>query len=134
MPEAYRIDTATLGRRPWFSDLTCGRLLAQTIWRQERHAETLAFCIMPACCFWIMRPRSSTRRQDTVAVLKTVSAHRVNRYLGRKGRIWRRGHACSPLFTPGDVSRAIHEILAFPVQARLVRSAEQYPLAVSFWV
>ena len=43
MPEAYRIETATLGRRPWFSDLACGRLLAQTIWRQEQHAETLAF-------------------------------------------------------------------------------------------
>jgi hypothetical protein len=126
---ACLVAVATLGPRPWFADLVLGRIVAQSFWRLEQRAETLAYCIMPVRCFWILRPAPAVPLPDTVRALKTLSAHRINRVLARKGRLWRKGMHYSPLRSDGEISKAIHEILAFPVRSRLVRRPELYPLA-----
>jgi REP element-mobilizing transposase RayT len=58
--------------------------------------------------------------------IKSVSAHRINRYLGRKGRVWQEESFDRAMREVEDARAKVEYMLANPVRARLVQSPYDY--------
>ena len=88
--QIYLLTFVTDGRKLRFADLFCARLMVQTL-MNSRYTDTLAFVVMPDHVHWLVQLLEGSGLCRVVQMVKSVSAHRLNRHLGRKGRIWQDG-------------------------------------------
>lgn len=63
---------------------------------------------------------------DIMQTIKSISAHRINKYLGRKGRVWQQESCDRAMREVEDVRGRIEYRLGNPVRAGLVTSPFDY--------
>jgi len=99
-----------------------------------RQAETLAFVIMPDHVHWMLQITGDADLSSIVQIVKSVSAHDLNRQLERRGPIWQKGFHDHALRQEEDIRHAARYIIANPVRAGLVESVRDYPHWDAVWV
>ena len=70
----YLITCVTDQRRPVFSDWRCGRLLVHVLMKEMRHAETLAYVIMPDHLHWLMQLKEDVMLDKVMRGVKCISS------------------------------------------------------------
>lgn len=130
----YLITTIVHNRKPVFSDLYLGRLLVQTIRTEQLHATTLSYVIMPDHFHWFMQLADSHDLSTVVATIKSVSAHRINHYLGKQGSFWQAGFHDHAVRKEEDIQALARYVVANPLRAGLVENIGDYPLWDALWV
>ncbi|MDD5036975.1 MAG: transposase [Methylococcaceae bacterium] len=125
---AYLITSVCAGRKPWFADSYLGRLLVRVFMGVRPDAETLAFVVMPDHFHWLMQLGGERDLSDVVQAVKSVSSHRINQHLGRKGFIWQEGCHDHALRSDEDLPQLARYVVANPLRAGLVSRLGDYPL------
>jgi len=102
--------------------------------RNCRQVETLAFVIMPDHVHWMLQLKGDVDLNSIVQMVKSVSAHALNRQLERRGSIWQKGFHDHALRREEDIRCAARYIIANPVRAGLVESVRDYSHWDAVWV
>lgn len=130
----YLITTVTHERVPYFRDFDTGRLLVGALRSEMLRADTLAYVVMPDHLHWLMQLHEGYSLPRVVADIKSVSAHHINRKLGRVGKFWQAGYHDHALREDEDVAMMARYVVANPLRAGLVSSLREYPLWDAVWV
>ena len=131
--QIYLVTFVTEKRRVRFTDFYCARLMISAL-NKSNNTETLAFTVMPDHVHWLLQLRDQTSLSRVLQSLKSVSAHRLNRHLGRKGRFWQDGFHDHALRKEEDVIDAARYIVGNPLRAGLVNSVGDYPHWDAVWL
>ena len=131
--QVYLVTFVTEERRIRFADLYCARLLITAL-KNCSSAETLAFTVMPDHVHWLVQLQDQTSLSRVLQSIKSVSAHKLNRHLGRKGRFWQDGYHDHALRKEEDVIDAARYIVANPLRAGMVSSVGDYPHWDAIWL
>ena len=89
--------------------------------------------VMPDHVHLIFTPRTDEVRHEVYTLaritkaIKAASAHRINRELGRTGRIWQEESFDHVLRSSENLNEKIQYILQNPVRKGLVAAPEEYP-------
>ncbi|HXZ40486.1 MAG TPA: transposase [Terriglobales bacterium] len=90
-----------------------------------------AVVVMPDHVHLVLAPLSDSRGPIGIAevmqVIKGASAHRINRMLGRKGRVWEEEYFDRALRREESIEDKVEYIVGNPVGAGLVRNPLDYP-------
>jgi len=130
--QIYLLTFVTHGRKPRFKDLFCARLMVRTL-MSSRHTETLAFVVMPDHVHWLAQLLEERELSNAVQVIKSVSAHRLNKYLGCTGKVWQDGFHDHAIRCEEDIKDVARYIVANPIRAGLVKSVRDYPHWDAAW-
>jgi len=130
----YLVTTVTHQRTPWFHDLWLGRQVVRALIGAQPAAEMLCYVLMPDHLHWLMRLDDKSKLAKVVQGMKSVSAHRINRLLGRRGRIWQAGFHDHALRSDEAVIPAARYVVANPLRAKLVTSLREYSLWDAKWL
>lgn len=131
--QIYLVSFVTDGRNRRFENFHSARLLISSL-QNSKHTNTLAFVVMPDHVHWLIQLLGEASLSRVVQTVKSVSAHQVNRYLGRKGRFWQDGFHDHALRNEEGVVEAARYIVANPLRAGLVKSVGQYSHWDAVWV
>jgi putative transposase len=131
--QIYLVTFVTEDRKIRFADFQCARLMAKSL-NNSRHTKTLAFVVMPDHVHWLIQLLDETTLSRVLQTTKSVSAHRINRYLKRKGRFWQDGFHDHALRKEEAVVDAARYIIANPLRAGLVGNVRDYPHWDAVWV
>ena len=96
---------------------------------EELAAGTMAYVLMPDHFHWLIQLKEKADLTSSVSRVKSVSAHRINEYLGRKEPVWQRGFFDHAVRREEDIVHIARYIVANPLRAGLVKSLFEY----SFW-
>ena len=66
--------------------------------------------------------------------MKSLSARRINHYLGTTGRFWQDGFHDHALRRDEDLVKFARYVVANPLRARLVETLRDYPHWDAIWV
>ncbi|MHB8767259.1 MAG: REP-associated tyrosine transposase [Deferrisomatales bacterium] len=130
----YLVTAATHRREPFFGDWRVGRVVVEALRAEEARARTLAFVVMPDHLHWLFELGEGPTLEAVVGAVKSVSAHRVNRHLGRQGRLWQAGYHDRALRRDEDLVSAARYVVANPLRAGLVERLGEYPLWDAVWL
>ncbi len=133
---AYHIRAATADRQPFFGDLYVGRELVHALrFQHERGAvESLAFVVMPDHLHWLFVLGDGGELRTVMHSVKSFSAQRINRRIGRTGAVWQDGYFDRGLRAEDDLRVVARYIVANPLRAGLVTRIGDYPLWDAIWV
>jgi len=131
----YLITTVTHDRRPLFCDWRVGRLLVAELRAatENRHAETMAWVVMPNHLHWLMAPDS----EPVDAVIRRVKSHSartINQHMGTTGPLWQKGYHDHALRKDEDIRAVARYIIANPLRAGIVTQIGDYPLWDATWL
>lgn len=129
----YLVTTVTRDRVPWFNDLRAARALIQVLYTEPVHAQTLAYVVMPDHLHWLMT-LGDVLLADVLQSVKSVSSHRINRLLGRRGSLWQAGFHDHALRQEEDLVAMARYIVANPIRAGLAQSVGDYPHWDAVWL
>jgi len=101
---------------------------------RSKNAKTLAFVVMPDHVHWLIQLPDKTPLSKVLHSIKSVSAHRLNRHLKRKGRFWQDGFHDHALRKEEAVIDAARYIIANPKRAGLVSTVRDYSHWDAIWV
>ncbi|NVK43891.1 MAG: transposase [Oceanospirillaceae bacterium] len=130
----YLVTTITHDRRRFFEDFRCSRLLCCAMKYEAVHARTLAYVIMPDHLHWLFQLRTDMELQTLLQRIKSTSAHRINRYLGRSGPVWQQGFHDHAIRSEEDLRARARYVVANPLRAGLVASLRDYPRWDAIWL
>lgn len=131
----YLITTVTHGRRPCFVNLIAARLLIGEMRRSDEEGltQTLAWVVMPDHLHWLFSLEES-RLSTVMNQVKSATAVRVNRRLGRRGQLWQRGYHDHALRRDEDIVAVARYIVANPLRSGLVSRVGDYPHWDAAWL
>ena len=134
--QIYLVTTATFERHPFFADFKAAHAAAQALEDKAVLAEAslLAWVLMPDHFHGLLQLGEKTSLQNTVNRLKSASARRANRALGRAGPLWSRAYHDHALRREDDLLETARYIVANPVRAGLVRRVGEYPFCNAIWL
>jgi putative transposase len=93
--------------------------------------ELLAVVVMPTHVHMALIPRQTDAGQisipEIMQAIKGASAHRINKELGRQGRVWQQESFDRALRREEQLEDKIYYMLENPVRAGLVRNPLDYP-------
>jgi len=98
-----------------------------------RTMELHAAVVMPDHVHLILTPavnqdRGSVYRLDRILwAIKSASAHRVNKLLGRSGKVWQEEYLDHVIRNSDSLLEKIEYVVENPVRAGLVQNAAEYP-------
>lgn len=96
--------------------------------------EVLAWVVMPDHVHCLLRLGGAQPLGVAVAALKSGSARRVNRALGRKGPLWEPAYHDRALRSGDDLRSVGRDIVANPLRAGLVDRIADYPFWNAVWM
>ena len=133
---AYHVRTATAERQPFFANLSdCRELVHALRFQHERGAvESLAFVVMPDHLHWLFVLGDGGELRTVMHSVKSFSAQRINRRIGRTGAVWQDGYFDRALRAEDDLQAVARYIVANPLRAGLVTRIGDYPLWDAIWV
>ena len=131
--QVYLVTFVTQDRMHRFTNLQCGRLMTRAL-MDSKHAETLAFVIMPDHVHWLIQLLGEAHLSRVVHGVKSSSGSRLNKFLGRRGRFWQSGFHDHALRTEEAVIDAARYIIANPKRAGLVGSVRDYSHWDAIWI
>ncbi len=131
----YLVTAVTDKRKRHFESFEVARLLIRAFRESQEteQGEWLAFVVMPDHFHALLRLRQSS----LPAVMRTVrgsSARRVNRSLGRSGRVWQPGYHDRALRSEEDRVAVARYIVANPLRAGLTERLADYPHWDAVWL
>lgn len=130
----YLITTVTHYRAPLFTDFHLGRIVVDTLKNESVNAKTLAYVIMPDHLHWLAQLMIDIPLCDVMQSIKSVSSHRINHSLGRKGPVWQSRYHDHTVRREEDVRALAKYIIANPLRANLVQNIGDYPLWDAVWL
>jgi putative transposase len=125
--QIYLITTVTQNRQPVFADFYKGRQLIKVL-QNERHAETLAFVVMPDHLHWLMVLGEQRQLAMVVQGVKSISS----RIIGSP--LWQAGYHDHALRAEDDLQATARYIVANPLRAGLVERIGDYPHWDAVWL
>ena len=131
--QIYLVTFVTEGRNHRFKDFRCGRLMITSL-KQSMHTKTLAFVVMPDHVHWLVQLLDDTSLSKVLQTVKSVSAHRLNHYLKRKGKFWQSGFHDHALRKEEEVIDVARYIIANPLRAGLVENVRKYSHWDAIWI
>lgn len=101
-------------------------VVAAILTEHGRRIDVHAFCVMPNHVHVLLRIGRSVQLPSVMQAVKSVSAHRANRLLGREGRFWQKEYF-DVWLKSGDTARyAADYIETNPVAAGLCARGEDW--------
>jgi REP element-mobilizing transposase RayT len=89
---------------------------------------------MPDHLHWLFQLRGQNTLEQVVGTVKSVSAHGLDRYLCRRGRVWQAGYYDHALRKEEELIGVARYIVENPLRAGLVKNLGDYPLWDSIWI
>ncbi len=134
--QVYHVSTATHDWRPLFEDFACGRAVVASLRHEHNagHVESLAFVIMPDHLHWLFSLSGTRSLNICINNIKAFSAKRINKIIGRNGKIWQTGYYDRAIRREEDLEGVARYIVANPLRAGIVRSIRNYPLWYAKWL
>ncbi|MFW2440862.1 MAG: REP-associated tyrosine transposase [Arenicellales bacterium] len=132
--QIYHITTTTYHRKPVFTELYVGRCLVRAMMEACDKAETMAYVLMPDHFHWLFQLQEKTDLSSCVARVKSISAHRINKYSSSRSPVWDRGFHDHAVRKEEDIVHIARYIVTNPVRAGLVKSLSDYPFWDAVWV
>lgn len=134
--QIYHISTTTHEWRPLFQNFQCGRAVVDCI-RHEHdsgHVESLAFVVMPDHLHWLFSLTGSRPLSVCINNVKSYSAKKINRILGRHEQVWQVGFYDRAIRKEEDLEAVARYIIVNPLRAGLTDSVRRYSLWDSKWL
>ena len=118
--------------QPRLADRRVAQIVSQAIVHgaRVRRYELLAFVVMPDHVHLVIQPAG--RLGEIMRWLKTATANRVNRILGRSGAFWRREYYDRWMRSDRELSAAIGYVEDNPVRRGLCACAEEWRWSSAF--
>lgn len=134
--QIYHVTTVTSGREPFFADWQVGRMLPPLLNDENLlgGARTLAWVLMPDHLHWLLELGEKRSLSEIVRRLKSSSAVRVNKAMGKTGPLWESAFHDHALRHHEDVRSVARYIIANPLRSGLVKSIGDYPLWDAIWL
>jgi REP element-mobilizing transposase RayT len=124
--QIYIVTFVTKDRKPWFIDPPCARLMMEVLGKAEK-CRTFGFVVMPDHVHWVMQLGEGAELSQVLHFVKSVSAHLLNKYLGRHGTLWQDGFHDHALRKEEDLEGVVRYVVENPVRAGLVDDFREYP-------
>ncbi|MGH8397648.1 MAG: REP-associated tyrosine transposase [Gammaproteobacteria bacterium] len=134
---AYILTIVTAQRRPVFTDLVGGRIIAQAIAHHDRMgwSESLAWVVMPDHMHWLLILGERGQLHGLMRSFKDYTARILNEHLQCKGKaFWQSGYHDHAVRGDEDLRKLARYILGNPLRAGLVEDIGQYPLWDAMWL
>ena len=130
------MNTATEARHPIFVDFRAARIVIQSMHREDdaQHVQTLALVVMPDHIHWLFQLTGDRDLSRCVNNMKSFATRKINRRVGRKGRLWQRGYFDRAIRRDEDLADVARYIVANPVRAGLVSSVRDYSHWDAIWL
>ena len=127
---AYLVTIVTASRKPVFTFFTAARVAVRCFHDSDvaRHAQTLAFVVMPDHIHWLLQLGENGSLSETVRVYKA----KVSLILQQQ--IWQRGFHDHALRDDDDVRDIARYIIANPLRAGLTKHVGDYPHWDAIWL
>ena len=134
--QIYLVTTTTLGRQPVFANFRTAQAAAQSIEDKAvlADAKLLAWVLMPDHFHGLIQLGEATSLQNIMNRIKSASARRVNRVLGRESSLWARAYHDHALRREEDLLETARYIIANPIRAGLVKRVGDYPFWNAIWL
>ena len=134
--QIYHLTVCTLGRKPWFSDFRCARIVVQGMRQLHdgHYLHSLAWVIMPDHLHWLIQIGEQKTLAELVRLFKGKTARELNRYLNRQGAVWQRGYYDHALRRTEDIKQVARYLVANPLRAGLVQRIEEYSHWDAIWL
>lgn len=129
----YLVTSVTGNRKPLFRNLFLGRILVQTLRNESKRAKTLCYVVMPDHFHWLLQLQEG-ELPTVVRNIKSVSAHRINKQLSTRQKIWQAGYHDHAVRNESDIRRLARYVIANPLRAGLVDCIGDYALWDAVWV
>ena len=89
---------------------------------------------MPDHVHWLIQLTGLIRLSAVIQLVKSVSAHNLNKLSNRKGPVWQDGFHDHAVRRDEDVRGVARYVVANPVRAGLVESVGDYPHWDAIWL
>ncbi|HBX56836.1 REP-associated tyrosine transposase [Pseudomonas sp. UBA2684] len=131
----YLLTTTVQRREPLFRAFALGRLVAAELRAAHEQGRvcSLAWVVMPDHLHWLVTLEGHSL-DAVMRQIKSNSARRINRQLGRAGALWQDGYHDRALRKDADLQAAARYIVANPLRAGLVERVGDYPLWDAIWL
>ena len=132
----YLITTCCVERNRVFERLDLGEIVEDEMRKSDaaKNTRTLAFVVMPDHLHWMIELLAGNDLPSVVRRVKGRSAHRINRMVGRTGRIWQPGYHDRALRNEEDLEAVGSYVIYNPVRAGIVQTIHDYPLWDAIWI
>jgi putative transposase len=108
-------------------DNRCCELLQNALLRDDgAHYRLIAWCIMPNHVHAVAEQIEGSTLSDVVQSWKSATAHRINRQLERKGRLWRREYFDRFMRDDDHLATTIAYVEENPIKAGLATHPAQW--------
>jgi REP element-mobilizing transposase RayT len=127
---AYLVTIVTTSRKPVFASFTAARVAVRCFHDKDvaRHAQTLAFVVMPDHIHWLLQLEENGSLSETVRVYKA----KVSLIL--RQQIWQRGFHDRALRDEDDLRDIARYIIANPLRSGLAKHVGEYPHWDAIWL
>ncbi len=134
--QIYFITTTTLKRQPLFADFQTARAAAQTFEDKKvlADARLLAWVLMPEHFHGLLALGERHGLPEIMGRLKSASARRANKTIGRQGPLWDRAYYDHALRHEEDLLVTARYLVANPVRAGIVQRVGDYPFWNAIWL
>jgi REP element-mobilizing transposase RayT len=134
--QVYHVSSATRGRSTLLWSYDCGRTVVRSFWREQDagYVETLAFVVMPDHFHWLFSLSGERSLSVSVNTVKSFSARKINRILGRHGSVWQRGFYDRAIRCEENLRHVARYIVSNPLRAGIVDSIGDYPFWDTKWL
>jgi len=131
----YFITSVTDQRIPWFQEPEFAQVICRDIERPVCLADATVLCwvVMPDHIHLLLQLREVSLTR-VISRLKSQTAIKLNREIGRSGRFWSPGFHDHALRHEENIKGIARYIVANPLRAGLVSSVGDYPYWNSVWL
>jgi putative transposase len=126
----YLVTAVTTSRKPVFISFASARLAVRCFYDKDvvRHAQTLAFVVMPDHIHWLLRLENDGNLSEAVRLFKSKVSYILHQH------IWQRGFHDHALRDDEDLRDIARYIIANPMRSGLVKSPGEYPHWDAIWL
>jgi len=126
---AYLVTIVTTSRKPIFASFAAARMAARCFHDEcvVRHAQTLAFVVMPDHVHWLLQLEEHGRLSEAVRLYKAKVSLSLQ-------RIWQRGFHDHAVRADEDLRGIARYIIANPLRAGLAKNIGEYPHWDAVWM
>ncbi|MGY0635192.1 REP-associated tyrosine transposase [Luteimonas sp. A478] len=134
--QAWHLTFTTHGREPLFEDFQAARVVSACLHDSIAISDgsVLAWVVMPDHVHCLLQLDGDQPLHVAVGGLKSGSARRVNRALGRTGPLWTRAYHDHAIRSGEDLRSVARYIVANPLRAGLVQRIGDYPFWNAVWM
>lgn len=132
--QIYLLTTVIQGRRRYFEDAAAAHVVMDVLRRIDAEGLThsFAYVVMPDHIHWLVELRAFSL-DYIMQRLKSRSALRINRMLGRSGRFWQSGYHDHAIRSDESLFRHAMYVLGNPIRAGLTAQIGDYAHAWCRW-